>query len=177
MSSLVDSTYRALVGRLQRGGTAVKPLNRPEPGCYRWGFTVFTPGPKACVFVTATVRILTRNVYKNDKVEIVVSDLVGTVPAHCFVPVSGNCPSLDTVEAFIRTFLSQKQDLPDQPIIPKPSSVAPEVVAEVSVEPEPLPEPSSPALRRKDKLRRGRRFEQADVEAPSDPVDPTDSQT
>ena len=174
MSSLVDSTYRALVGRLQRGGTATKPSARPSPGYYQWGFTVFTPGPKDGVFVTATVRILTRNVYKNDKVEIVVSDLVGTVPAHCFVPISGNCPSLDTVEAFIRTFLSQKQDLPAQPILTKPSPDEPEVIAEVAVEPhlpDPQPEPNSPALRRS-KSRRGRRPDQGDEEAPVAHVEP-----
>lgn len=156
MSSLVDSTYRALVGRLQRGGTDVKPVSRPDASAYSWGFKVFSPGDKQAVYVTVNVGLLVRNVYKNDKVEIVVSDITGTVATHSFEPESGNCPSLDMVEAGIRTYLAQKQDLPDQP----PAVVAAQAVSVVPpAEPEPAAEVpvESEHERRKDRSRRNRR--------------------
>ena len=158
MSSLVDSTYRALVGRLQRGGTAVKSVSRlSASNCCR-GFRVFVPGAKASVFVLAEVELMTNNVYKNDKVEVVISSLVGTVASRSFEPVSGNCPPLDAVEAFIRTSLAEKQDLPEPLAQPESSSVMSKPITEICVAPEGLVpvEQAVPILRRKDKSRRRR---------------------
>jgi predicted RNA-binding protein with TRAM domain len=158
ISSLVDSTYRLLVGRLQRGGTGVKSVSRPGASNYRWGFRVFVPGPKESVFVLVEVGLMTKNVYKNDKVEVVISGLVGTVASRSFEPISGNCPSLDVVEAFIRTSLSEKQDLPEPQSKPESSSVVSDPVTEIVAASEgpAAVEQVVPILRRKDKSRRCR---------------------
>src|SRR5512137_3148176 len=97
MSSLVESTYRGLVGRFQRGGTAMKPVSRPDANGYRWGFNVFDPNNKPETSLLVEVGLLTRNVYKNDAVEIVISGLTGTVGAQSFVSTTSNCPPLDVV--------------------------------------------------------------------------------
>lgn len=144
MSSLVDSTYRGLVGRFQRGGTAVKPVSRPGASGYRWGFNVFVPAHKPEVNLLVEVGLLTRNVYKNDTVEVVVSGLTGVVGAQSFVSISGNCPPLDVVEAFTRQALAAKHDNPAHPVLTVTRSVKSEPVPEpastpVPVEPDPQP--------------------------------------
>lgn len=106
MSSLVDSTYRSLVSRLQRAGTAVKAVSRPTADKYRWGFSVTGSGAELSV----SVELMTVNVYKNDKVQIAVAGIMGVAPSRTFTPISGNCPPLDAVEAFIRFALEEKGD-------------------------------------------------------------------
>lgn len=163
MSSLVDSTYRGLIGRFQRGGTGVKPAVKPDTAGYRWGFAVFSPDIKPDVSVMVEVGLLTRNVYKNDRVEIVVSGLVGTIPVQSFISSTGNCPPLDLVEAFVRQSLAAKQASPRPLPDPSPEPSEPVVVSL----PEPvqrLPEPE-PELPSRSK-RRGRRYESTDQPLP-----------
>lgn len=114
MSSLVDSAYRALVLRLQRGGTNARPVSRPNAQSYSWSFEVFTPGDERSTKVVVTVGILTKNVYKNDKVSVKVSEIHDIVPFREFTSKTGNCPPLDAVEAFVRKALAEKQALPAQ---------------------------------------------------------------
>lgn len=152
MSSLVDSTYRSIVSRLQRGGTAVKAQSRPSDEAYKWGFSVYDPDACDLAAVSVTVEILTKNVYKNDKVRLVVD-------GRAFDPLSGNCPPLDMVEAYTRFALLEKIAI----AMAKSSSTKSEPVAvaalvvEVVAEPEDGPE--SP------RKRRGKRH----AEAPEEP--------
>lgn len=106
MSSLVDSTYLHLVSRLQRAGTSVKAVSRPTSEKYCWRFSVAGTGAELLV----SVELMTVNVYKNDKVQIAVTGLLGTALGRTFMPISGNCPPLDAVEAFIRYALAEKGD-------------------------------------------------------------------
>ncbi|MGV0949339.1 MAG: hypothetical protein ACOYB3_01610 [Azonexus sp.] len=124
------------------------------------------------------VKILTNNVYKNDKVCITVSGLVSALKAVTMNPVSGNCPSLDYVEAFIRKSLAEKEALPPQvqtsssksepvkiSVEPEPDP-QPEPQPETEPEPDPQPEPEPHPRHR----RRGRRQEsddQPDTSAPA----------
>jgi len=171
MSSLVDSTYRGLVSRFQRGGTAVKPVSRPGATGYRWGFNVFTPNQKPEIYLLVEVGLLTRNVYKNDIVEIVVSGLTGTVGAQSFVSPTGNCPPLDMIEAFVRQALATKKDNPAVPVLTVTRSVKSEPV-QAPPAPEPLPQPPpqpEPEVQPRHK-RRGRRQEPEDQPEITAPV-------
>ncbi len=152
MSSLVDSTYRALALRLQRGGTNTRPVSKPDAHAYKWGFEVFAPGDERGTKVLVTVGILTKNVYKNDKVSIKVSEIHDIVPVREFTSPTGNCPPLDSVEAFIRKALAEKQALPakssskkesDAPTPPPPAPPVVEVqVEEPACHPEIHPPPA-----------------------------------
>lgn len=168
MSSLVDSTYRSLASRLQRGGTNTRPVSKPDAQAYKWGFEVFTPSDERGVKVVVTVGICTKNVYKNDKVSIKVSEIHDIAPFREFVSPSGNCPPLDAVEAFIRKALAEKQALPAQSsskkeAAPPPPAPAPPVV-EVPVE------PVDPPRRRK-----GRRHDADPEQTPAPDQQPNES--
>ena len=180
MSSLVDSTYRALISRLQRGGTNTRPAHRPDTSQYKWGFIAYVPdgGPEICVQVE--VGLLTRNVYKSDKVEITVTDPSGFSPFKTFEPISGNCPPIDAVEAFIRSALAVKMAAPHAPApLPEPevSSLKHEPVEEVPAEPErpaQSEETHNQTLSRRDKRSRGRRVESAPGDEAQAVVEPSE---
>lgn len=170
MSSLVDSTYRALSLRLQRGGTGTRPVSKPDAQAYKWGFEVFTPGDERGVKVLVVVGILTKNVYKNDKVSIKVSEIHDIVPFREFTSPTGNCPPLDAVEAFIRKALAEKQALPVQSgskkeAAPPPPAPAPPVV-EVQVPVEPVEPP---------RRRKGRRHDAEPEQTPAPEPAPNES--
>lgn len=146
MSSLVDSTHRALVRRLQRAGTGTRPVSRPTSVVYRWSFEVFAPDDPKKTAIKVEVGIHTKNVYKNDKVAITVSGLVANPDFKSFVPDLGNCPPLDAVEAFVRKALAEKVALPEQPSSKKETAppppppppveeISPPAQVETSVEP------------------------------------------
>jgi len=170
MSSLVDSTYRALVSRLQRGGTGTRPVSRPAPLSYGWGFEVFTPGGKAEVNVMVEVKILTNNVYKNDKVCITVSGLVSSLKAVTMNPNSGNCPSLDYVEAFVRKSLAEKEALPPQAQTSSSNSEPVKISVDPEPDPQPEPQPEPEPEPQPRHRRRGRRQDSDDQPETSAPV-------
>ena len=140
----------------------MKPVSRPDANGYRWGFNVFDPNNKPEISLLVEVGLLTRNVYKNDAVEIVISGLTGTVGAQSFVSTTSNCPPLDVVEAFVRQALAAKLANPPHPVLTVTRSVkskpAPEVTSEV-VAPVELEHPRH--------KRRGRRQE---FDAPVEPL-------
>lgn len=159
MSSLVDATFRTLACRFQRGGTLVETTHRPEPGCYHWIFVVRGDSQPKGVSVSVEVGLLAKNVYKiGDTVQITVLDLVGPVPAQRFEPVSGNSPSLERIESFVRSALAGK--LANSP--PLPVVVFPEMCSIQSAEP--LPDPVPLPIRRRERSRRKFRNESAAIQ-------------
>ena len=153
MSALADSTYRSLVGRLQRGGTTVLFLSRPVPPRMVWSCRVRNESSPEDTGIDVEVG---GKVYRNQDASYV------EVQGHRFDPVSGNCPALDQVESVIRTALAVK-DAQSQPKPVETSSTQSEHAVEIPPEPEraePAPAFTPAVLRKKDKSRRRNRTRQ-----------------